>query len=184
MNQQLIVTAMGENRAGLVSDLTQLIHQQGGNIVDSRMAQFGEEFLITLLLAGDPAIIDRLEVILPGAAAEMQLLTMTKRTRPRAPVNLAHIVHVKLQGNDAPGVLAGVSALLAERDVNIVTLRSDSIGKDSQHPLHISMNLDVPERTSTNDLKQALQAYCAEQQIQCRFIETDSSDSDHPKRYL
>ena len=46
MSEYLVLTAMGPDRTGSVSDLTKLASECGCNIIDSRMAIFGLEFTL------------------------------------------------------------------------------------------------------------------------------------------
>ncbi len=80
MPQQLVVTAIGTDRTGIVSQLARLVTDCNCNIVDSRMAIFGNEFTFIMLLSGDAAAISKIEYLLPSSAFELDLLTMSKRT--------------------------------------------------------------------------------------------------------
>ena len=79
-NQQLVLTAIGEDRSGIVSELTQLVSDCSCNIIDSRIAILGREFTFIMLLSGDMAAISRVEHTLPVKGMELGLLTMMKRT--------------------------------------------------------------------------------------------------------
>lgn len=65
MSEYLVLTAMGPDRTGSVSELTKLASQCGCNIVDSRMAVFGLEFTLIMLLKGNDKAIYQLESKLP-----------------------------------------------------------------------------------------------------------------------
>src|SRR6478735_7618676 len=53
---QLIITAVGPDRPGIVGELTAHLHAAGGNLLDSRMVNLRGEFAMMILLeAPDPA---------------------------------------------------------------------------------------------------------------------------------
>src|SRR5215470_4944830 len=47
---QLIITAVGPDRPGIVGELTGHLHSVGGNILDSRMVNFRGQFALMILL--------------------------------------------------------------------------------------------------------------------------------------
>src|SRR3954471_1674820 len=47
---QLIITAVGPDRPGIVGELTGHLHSAGGNILDSRMVNLRGEFALMILL--------------------------------------------------------------------------------------------------------------------------------------
>ena len=61
MTSFLVVTAMGADRPGIVNELTKLATDSHCNIVDSRMAVFGNECTLILLLSGQWNAIARFE---------------------------------------------------------------------------------------------------------------------------
>ncbi|MEC8138775.1 MAG: ACT domain-containing protein, partial [Pseudomonadota bacterium] len=62
---QLVVTAIGEDRPGIVSELTKLVSETNCNIIDSRIAILGNEFTFIMLLEGDISAISRVEYNIP-----------------------------------------------------------------------------------------------------------------------
>src|SRR5208282_2793851 len=48
----LVLSALGPDRPGLVAEVTHYVTERGGNIEDSRMAVFGGEFGVMMLISG------------------------------------------------------------------------------------------------------------------------------------
>lgn len=124
--QYLVVTAIGTDRTGIVSDLTRLVNDCSCNILDSRMAIFGKEFTFIMLLSGDRVAIAKVENALPSTSHELGLLTMMKRTT-------RHIDHtddltfgIEYVGPDLPGTLNTVTGFLTEQGVGIASLKTDA----------------------------------------------------------
>jgi glycine cleavage system transcriptional repressor len=58
MSVQLVITALGEDRPGIVDELSNVLGKQQLNIEDSRMSALGGEFAILMLVSGASNSID------------------------------------------------------------------------------------------------------------------------------
>jgi len=52
MNTNLVITALGNDKPGIVNELSKAILDNGGNITESRMMVLSGEFAIMLLVTG------------------------------------------------------------------------------------------------------------------------------------
>lgn len=125
--EHIIISATGEDKVGLVRDLTAAVHKAGGNVYESRMLRLGSDFTVMTLVEvapGKPAL-----ALKDAVAQELQGLTVytktTKRPDNAAPTPLA-LHHFRLVAPDAPGLLATVSDHFAHLGMNITTLKCDS----------------------------------------------------------
>ena len=53
MNVSLVMTVIGEDRPGVVKDISKAILDCGGNIEESRMTTLGAEFTVLMLISGN-----------------------------------------------------------------------------------------------------------------------------------
>ncbi|WP_026349451.1 glycine cleavage system protein R [Arsukibacterium perlucidum] len=146
MSQQLVITAIGADRTGIVSKLARLVTDYNANIIDSRMAVFGNEFTFIMLIQGDQAAISKIEYLIPALGLELDLTTMTKRTtaRPRTQV----VVHYVLEysGPDRVGTLGAITGLMASHNIYIGSLQSATTSDENNNVLlHSQMTLEIPE---------------------------------------
>lgn len=125
MSQYLVLTAMGADRTGSVSELTKLASECGCNILDSRMAIFGLEFTFIMLLKGDARAINQIEHRLPSIAHGLELITMMKRTSGYKSQDFTKHYKATYSGTDQPGVLKAITAFFATRNLDISSLKSD-----------------------------------------------------------
>ncbi|WP_286267175.1 glycine cleavage system protein R [Thalassotalea atypica] len=125
MSQYLVLTAMGADRTGCVSELTKLASECGCNIMDSRMAIFGHEFSFIMLLKGDVREINQLEAKLPALAHSLDLLTMMKRTSGYKTLDISQYYQAQYSGIDQPGILKSVTSFFAHHNLDISSLKSD-----------------------------------------------------------
>ena len=61
MNQYIVITAVGQDRPGIVNDLSKTILDSGGNVTDSRMTVLGGEFALLMLVGSSGIAIEAME---------------------------------------------------------------------------------------------------------------------------
>lgn len=169
MTQHLVVTAIGTDRTGLVSQLARLVTDCQCNILDSRMAIFGHELTFIMLLAGDPSAISRVEHLLPSLGLELDLLTMMKRTPAHDLPPVASHAVLSYQGPDKVGTLRAITALLAQHQVSITALRSKTVAKDDGQWMEASMTLQFLHDYPVSEIKQAVMQLLHELQLSGEF---------------
>tara|TARA_R110002126_G_scaffold15185_26_gene62628 strand:- start:3838 stop:4359 length:522 start_codon:yes stop_codon:yes gene_type:complete len=170
MAQQLVITAIGTDRTGIVSKLARLVTDYNANIIDSRMAVFGNEFTFIMLINGDQAAISKIEYLIPALGLELDLTTMTKRTtaRPRTQV-VAHYI-LDYAGPDRVGTLGAITGLLASHDIYIGSLQSaTSAGSDNSIQMHSQMTLEIPEGVDPAEIETAVMLLLAELNLKGSF---------------
>src|SRR3954468_7621166 len=67
MSHELVVTAVGPDRAGIASDFTGHVHAAGANLADSRMVNLRGHFALLALVEGDPGAYETWKGRLRGA---------------------------------------------------------------------------------------------------------------------
>lgn len=124
MTACLIISAMADDRPGLVESLSSTIKENKGNWLESRMAH----------MAGKFAGIVRVQV--PGAQRDALVAGLNKLnesgwTISVEDVDSEHTVEagklytLTLVGNDRPGIVQDVSAVLAAQAVNVQELNTN-----------------------------------------------------------
>ncbi len=151
MSQYLVLTAMGADRTGSVSELTKLASKCGCNILDSRMAIFGLEFSFIMLLNGSAKAINQIENKLPAIAVKLELTTMMKRTSGYKARDFTHYYQVDYAGIDQPGLLKAVTAFFATRNIDLSSLKSE-IDPITNH-MRATLMIALREETSINELE-------------------------------
>lgn len=160
--QYLVVTAIGSDRTGIVSDLTRLVHECNCNIHDSRMAIFGQEFTFIMLLSGERMAITKIENSLPATSHELGLLTMMKRTGKHKEIDNTNGFAIEYIGPDIPGTLNAVTEFLAKKNVYISSLKADVIVDEtdntSRHATQLTIQLG--EELAIEDFQDEFAALC------------------------
>ena len=158
--QYLVVTAIGTDRTGIINDLTRLVNECSCNILDSRMAIFGQEFTFIMLLSGDRLAISKIENSLPSTSHALGLLTMMKRTTRHQELPDSKGFAIEYVGPDIPGTLNKVTDFLAHKHVNISSLKADAFHDPdddrSKHATQLTLKLaeDIDVDLFTDEFSQ------------------------------
>ena len=178
----LVVTAVGPDRPGIVSDLSGIIHQAGANLEDSRMASLGGEFAVLLLASGSDASLSRLAAALADSEARLGLHVVQKSTTaPNARRVLPYSIRVS--GFDRPGIVQAVTQTLAKRNVNVRSLESRlAYAAHSGTPLFVlEAELEVPSETTLSELRRELAARCDEENLDLSLSASAPHHSPMPR---
>ncbi len=122
----LVITALGEDRPGLVASLTEAITQQQCSICESRMSLLGGEFALIMLIEGQWNNIAKLEQTLPGLQDKLNLTLLVKHTEQRSNQQAAIPYSVEVLALDNPGIVHKVTDFFYNRKINIHDLQTDS----------------------------------------------------------
>jgi glycine cleavage system transcriptional repressor len=126
MTERTVLTAIGEDRPGLVEDVSEFVFARGGSIENSRMANMQGQFAIVMVISGAEQAIDRITTDLDTLSLQAGIharLTPAGRvgveTKPRLPYRLTG------RALDQSGLVHQVANLLRSLDVNIESMETD-----------------------------------------------------------
>lgn len=162
-----VLTAVGRDRPGLVEKISALLLAAGANLEDSRMAILGGEFALILLFSGSEEAIQSVNKRSPGLAQELNLQITLAPTEPRSASGDFLPYRLEVGGVDRPGIVARVTAVLAEHRINVATLESRvSYAPLSGTPMfQLEAQLEVPSSTGLAKLRGQLAELCDEENL-------------------
>lgn len=169
------LTCIGNDRPGLVSDLSAPIHAHGASWTDSEMARLGGRFAGILLLDVPDSSADSLVEALTALNTTGLLVTIEQTQGPvRTP---ALRMHLDLLGSDRPGIVAEISTALARHGVSIQHLITDvrEAPMSGGHLFSAQAVLETLPTTSTEVLRSTLEAIADE-----LMVEIHLSDAEEP----
>lgn len=165
--QYLVITAIGQNKTGLVSELTGLVYQCNCNVVDSKMAIFANEFSIIMLLEGGHTDLLRLESQLPPLAMELDLLTMIKRTHKRhIDEGTLHYL-INIEGPDKAGTIKEFTSHLAKHGIDIMSLKSNIIEQSNGTYQSAQIEITLPDVQTLQTFEPSLHVLCEKYGMEC-----------------
>jgi glycine cleavage system transcriptional repressor len=145
MKQQLICTFLGENRTGLLCQLAKAVNEAGCNILDSRQANFGTDFSLTMIIEGHHPEITKAELLLPTLSNELELLSLLKRTKAHSKQNIEHLLSLEFSGPDTTGLLEKVSVFLSQHAASINALRQKSTSVNDIENVRCKIVINIPD---------------------------------------
>ncbi|MBY5990961.1 glycine cleavage system protein R [Ferrimonas balearica] len=179
MTQYLAVTAMGTDRPGIVNKLAKLTASCDCDIIDSRVAIFGNEFSLIMLVGGSYAAIARLEAELPVHAAQWELLTICKRTSEHTPMDFTSRLVAEFEGLDRRGTMKRITQFLADRELDLAGFSSNARqGDDGAQLQQVELRINVTARVDLDALEASLEELARELNLQCRFHRMEGAQQD------
>ncbi|WP_117235171.1 glycine cleavage system protein R [Vibrio maerlii] len=167
--QHLVVTAVGTDRPGICNQVVHLATQAGCNIVDSRIALFGNEFTLIMLVSGSNANITRVETMLPLLGQEHELITMMKRTSPHEELDNSYTLEAFIESDDRIGLTEQFTEFFADRNIGLSSLSAQTIKGSkvhtSQDQFHISMTALVDANCNLMQLQEEFEQLCQQQGV-------------------
>ncbi|MBK8448112.1 MAG: ACT domain-containing protein [Micropruina sp.] len=120
----LVLTVIGDDRAGLVNALAEAVTAHGGNWERSQLAELAGKFAGIVVVSVPDERADELAAALQPLAGLLEVAI-----HPGSPASSARTgsqVQVDLIGNDHPGIVRDVSAVLARHGVSIERLLTET----------------------------------------------------------
>lgn len=158
METSYILTFIGDDRPGLVEQLSSVIESNRGNWHESRLSQLGGKFAGLILVS------------LPegsGAALEADLKALSSsglsvRVTPTTDGTAAHSgreITLTVIGPDRLGIVREISRALAQRQINVVEMDShvDSAPMSAEMLFRARIDALIPQDTDLDNLSDTLE---------------------------
>lgn len=130
-----MLTLVGEDRPGIVANITKVLFEGGGNLGEATMARLGGNFSIMLMVQYNGAI-DMLQKLVAPAAKQLGLHLHVDAIEGHLHQHLIPDVRITVYGADRAGIVAQVTGVLVEAGFNILDLQSD-VGGSASKPVYI-----------------------------------------------
>ena len=118
--KNLIITATGSDRPGIVSEISGVIISHGGNVEESRMSRLGSDFSIIMLVSVAPDWLESLEVALQAINDLTIISNPTETHEAKDGIQC----QIDLSGADNEGIVEVLSKYLAEKSINILEMQT------------------------------------------------------------
>jgi len=164
MTKKLVISALGEDRPGIVDELSDLIYTHQLNIEDSRMTVLGGEFAILLLISGDQTAIETLQTSAADIERSLNMRLLIKSTTDEVPAGNAIPYAVEVTALDHPGIVKNIARFFSGRDINIVNLQTERYAAPhTGSPMFaLHMTIGVSAETNIAQLRDAFTDLCDE----------------------
>lgn len=162
MESNLVLTAIGDDRPGLVGELAALISAHGGNWLESSMSRLDGKFAgIVRVSVPAPRLGDLRQALdafrpLTVICAESSPITVVDEQLP--------LLTLSLVGHDRVGIVREVTQVLARHAVNVETLetRTSTAPMSGEALFHAEATLRAKRGMDEAALQRALESLSAE----------------------
>jgi glycine cleavage system transcriptional repressor len=125
MTERAVLTAIGEDRPGLVEEVSEFVFARGGSIEDSRMANLHGQFAIAMSIAGSPGAIGRITSELDALAVQTGIQAQLTAAAPVvAGAGSRRSYRLAGRALDQAGLVHQVANLLRSLGVNIESMET------------------------------------------------------------
>ena len=166
---QLIISAMGPDRPGLVGEFTGLLFSAKANLADSRMVNLRGQFALVMLVEGSEEALRTLRAGLPNEAQRMGMSVTFggEGAPPRGSQGIPF--RLKTYSMDQPGIVHRITDLLRRHQINIEELESrlESAPFMGSPIFTMELRMTVPQSARVNALRKDLEGIC--DQLNCDY---------------
>jgi glycine cleavage system regulatory protein len=172
MRTSLVLTIIGDDKPGIVEQLSDQILATGANWEESRMARLAGKFAGLLRLTVDRDRADALAASLTRSDAGGLTVVVEQSGEPLA--GPYRTVRLELLGHDRPGIVRDISRALAHHRVNIEDLETDvtSAPMSGEALFRARAELGVPATVTTEMLRDVLEAIAGELMVDLMLEES------------
>jgi len=162
MSNFLVISALGQDRSGLVSELSDIILNAGCNIEDSRMSILGGEFAIIMMVSGAWNNVAKLEDHLPAIQESLGLIVTSRRTEDRKLSQEEIPYNVEVVSLDHPGIVQKITGFFSQRQINIHDMYTTShrAAHTGSPMFALSMTIEIPAATHISTLRDQFMEFC------------------------
>jgi len=173
MKPLIAISAIGQDRPGIVAALTKVLFEKGCNLEDSSMTRLRGDFAILLLVSLPEGLgLSQLEEALEATAQHWNLTTSV---RVLSPIEISSAedkgipYSLMVYGLDHPGIVHRVTQTASDQGLNITDLRTH-VTQGPSGPLYsLAVDLDAPGAAAAEAFEKDLEKLKKELKVEIAF---------------
>lgn len=161
-HSQLVLSALGEDKPGIIDELSRCIMNAGCSILDSRMAVLGGDFALLLQLGGNWNNIAKLENQLNGLEQRLGLAITARRTMDREARKDLLPYGVDVVAMDQPGIVHNLARFFSQRQINIQEMVTScyAAAHTGTPMFSVHLTVDIPATVQISALREEFMDFC------------------------
>ncbi len=162
MKQLIVLSAIGNDRSGVVNDISKVILDCGGNIEESRMTVLGNEFAMLLLISGNWHTLAKLESELDKLSRNHALTVTVRKTGERHDKKDCIPYGVDVVALDQPGIVFNLANFFTSRNIDIaeIATRRYAAAHTGAPMFSAQMTVNVPATVHLAQLRDEFLELC------------------------
>ncbi|MBV1921938.1 MAG: hypothetical protein KUG73_14765 [Pseudomonadales bacterium] len=167
MDEHLVISALGRDKPGIISELSRFALEQQCNILDTRMTVLGEAFALLMMVSGNSEAIKQLKQALSGAASDLELTITLQSTQQKQQQEPALPYHVEVVAIDNPGIVHEITGFFSDRKINIEEMNTGTYSAAHTGTLMFSLTVEIkiPGSVNISNLKDEFISFCDERNL-------------------
>jgi glycine cleavage system transcriptional repressor len=159
---QLVLSALGEDKPGIIGELSRSVVSCGCTIIDSRMTVLGGDFAILLQVGGKWNNIAKLENQIKGLEERLGLTITYHRTTEKERSGDLLPYGIDVIALDQPGIVHNLASFFSDREINIQEMVTTSYAAAHTGTPMFSVHLtaDIPASTQISVLREEFMNFC------------------------
>ena len=158
-----MLTLVGRDRPGIVSQVTLALYKGGGNLGEASMVRLGGNFSIMLMVHYDGSA-ELLKKLISPVCNALELRIHIDLIQGELHDHLEPDVRISIYGADRAGIVAETTEVLTEVGLNILNLESD-VGGSPEKPIYI-MEIDGVASKGIKSIKLALEKLAKKKNVE------------------
>lgn len=162
MSRSVVLTAVGQDRVGIVAELTEILFREGCNLLDSSMTLLRGQFAIILMVTlpagySTEEMAKKLDEAHTRLGLSINVRDLSPEELKDVPCNDPHFM-ISVYGADRPGIVAGITRALSELNMNITDVETKSTGSTSSPVFVMLLEVTAPEDSDLATIEEKLKA--------------------------
>ena len=168
---QLVLSALGRDKPGIIEDISNAVLNSGCTIIDSRMTVLGGEFALLLQVGGNWSSLAKLENQIQGIEERLELTIISRRASVLEDSRDLLPYGVDAVALDQPGIVHNLARFFSRRQINIQEMVTSSYAAaHTGTPMFsVHMTVNVPASTHISTLREEFMEFCDELNLDALF---------------
>jgi len=161
-NNQLVLSALGKDKPGIIDEIANTVLNSGCTIFDSRMAVLGGDFALLLQVGGNWSNLAKLENQLEGLQERLGLTIISRRASEQEATGDRLPYGVDVVALDQPGIVHNLARFFSARQINIQEMVTSSYAApySGTQMFSVHMTVHVPASTHISTLREEFMEFC------------------------
>ncbi len=155
MNAKLLISVFGQDKPGLVKQISDVVKESGGNWLESRLSHLGGRFAGLILAEFDVGHIDNAREALEKLCSEALSVSAEPTESSKADSEL----QLTLVGNDKPGIVYEITQSLNSINANVEQFNSEVTPAPMSGGMlfNASIKVSLPQGVTLRDVRTCLE---------------------------
>ncbi len=162
-----VISTIGHDRPGLVSDITSIAQSNSLNIEDSRMTVLGGEFAVLMALEGSEDALKTFDQQMHDLCRGVDLAYMYRDTQSPSEQAPSRPYVASIVSLDHPGIVAAIAGFFSQRKINIrdLTTQTTPAAHTGTPIFNITLIAEIPATLRIHTLKNEFEEFCEDQDL-------------------